>query len=271
MTIESKSADKSNFIAFLNKFGFHFPKEHGFTVILLYSVLIGLSLSFKHNIDWVSSIITLFFVLGILFSNTAIMELVKTKFKSIHIIPPLLVTILGVITFLIDLSWYNLVIFSTLTGFFFLWLMMNIFNRGHTTEEFIVGTLTLTFFIPVFFLNTTIELISDLEFIWLIAIWWLSSCFTIQMSLYVQIVRKKQTLGKFTLSWILYLISLIPFYFLNILSPITGIVLIEPSFFILKLRLENNIPIKPKFKKIGRLLTLKLMIFFMLLTLSVYL
>jgi hypothetical protein len=146
-------------------------------------------------------------------------------------------------------------------------------NRAHTTDELIIGTLALTLLIPLIYINTTSALVilSSEDFFWIMAIWWLVSGFTSQLILYVQFVRRKLRLELYALSWLIFIITLIPVYYFQLLPIVTLAVLIEPTFFILKLQLTKpKLPKKPKFKQIGRLLTVRLILYVILLGIVVY-
>ncbi len=252
--------------------GLHLPKEHGFSVIFLCSIIIGTILSFQYKIDYIGLALSIIFGLIIFLSNTSIILLVRSKFKKIHIVPLILIG-LGAITLLfhkfID---HNIMIFF-ITGFFFIvWMIINYFNRGHSTDELVIGAMTLTFFVPLIFINSIdYHYMTDYLFISMILIYWLVTGFTTQLILYVQYVRKLLSLEDFAYIWLCFLVSLAPFYFFTLIPIKTILVLIEPTIFVLWLYLKKPIlPDKPVFKKIGKILTLRLAIYIVILTIVMY-
>lgn len=259
--------------------GFHLPREHGFSVIILCSVLMGVILSFTSVIDYLGLIVSVLFALVVFFSNTSIILFVKSKFKKIHIIPMLIIIILGFSLLLYKFEIYNIVIFI-LTGFFFVvWMVLNFFNRGHTTEELVIGSMTLTLFTPLIFVNTVnFYYITDFLFVWIMLIYWLITGFSVQLILYVQYVRKLLSIDDLYFIWACFIVSLIPFYYLGLVAntvPLldikTAIVLIEPTIFLTYYYLKKpHLPDKPVFKKIGRTLSVRLIIFVVLLTIAIF-
>lgn len=248
--------------------GLHLPKEHGFSVIFLCSVIIGTILSFKYPIDYVGLFLSIVFGLLIFLSNTSITLLVRSKFKKIHVVPLILIGLGAILLLYHKFIFHNILIFL-LTGFFFLvWMIINFFNRGHNTDELIVGSMTLTLFVPLIFINTIdYHYMTDYLFVYMLLIYWLVTGFTTQLILYVQYMRKLLSLDDFAFIWFCFLISLFPFYALSILELKTLLVLIEPTIFILWLYIRKpELPDKPVFKKIGKILTLRLGIYIVILT-----
>ena len=258
---------------------FHFPKEHGFSVIILCSVAIGIILSFTTVIDYVGLVLSVLFALVVFLSNTSIIQLAKSKFKKIHVIPVVSIIILGIILLAYNTESQNIFIFIV-TGFaFIIWLILNILNRGHTTDELVIGTLTLTLFTPLIFINAIDSYyMTEFLFVWIMLIYWLVAGFCVQLILYVQYVRKLFTIDNLIFIWLCFLVSLIPFYYLGLISqtiPLlsikTIIVLIEPTIFLSWLYIKQpSLPDKPVFKKLGKVLSARLLIYILLLTIAVF-
>lgn len=248
--------------------GLHLPKEHGFSVIFLCSILIGIILSFQYPINYIGVLLSLIFVSIILLSNSSVTLLVRTKFRKIHLIPLILIALFGFVLLFYNFSLNNILVFF-ITGFFFVvWMILNYFNKGHSTEELVVGSMTLTLFVPLIFLNAiNYNYNEDYIFLSIFLIYWLVTGFTSQLILYVQYVRKILSLEDFSFIWLCFLVSLIPFYFLSLLELKTVLVLIEPTIFVLWLYIKKpELPDKPVFKKIGRILSLRLVIYIVILS-----
>jgi hypothetical protein len=252
--------------------GFQLPKEHGFSVIFICSVIIGLILPFKYNLDYIGIFLSLLFAITVFFSNTAIILMVRSKFKKIHIFPNLSITIFGVFLLFYKLIDYNILIFFICGFSFLVWMAMNAINRGHTTDELVVGSMTLTYFVPLIFINgIDHHYMTDYLFVWIMMIWWLVTGFTSQLILYVQYVRKLLSLDDFVFLWACFITSLIPLYYFAFLDIKTIIVLIEPSIFVINLYIKNKpLPDKPIFKKIGKILTLRLFIYIIVLSFAIF-
>ena len=252
--------------------GLHLPKEHGFSVIFLCSILIGIILSFKYPINYIGILLSLILGLIILLSNKSVTLLVKTRFRNIHLIPLVLIALFGIILLAYNFSLNNILVFSV-TGFFFIvWMALNFFNKGHTTEELVIGSMTLTLFVPLIFLNAiNYDYNQNYIFLWIFLIYWLVTGFTTQLILYVQYIRKILSLEDFSFIWLCFLVSLIPFYFYLLLNIKTILVLIEPTIFVLWLYLTKpELPDKPVFKKIGRILSVRLLIYVLILSFVIF-
>ena len=259
-------------IQFFFDSGFHLPKEHGFSVIFLCSVLIGIILSFQYPLDILGLILSLLFAFTIFSSNTSISLMVKTKFMKIHVIPVLLIGSISLALLLYKLIDHNILIFFVTGVFFIVWMILNFMNRGHTTEELVTGSMTLTLFVPLIFINSIdFHYMTDFLFIQMMFIFWLVAGFTTQLILYVQYQRRMLSLEDFAFIWVCFLVSLLPFYFYSLLALKTIIVLIEPSVFVTWLYLKKpELSDKPVFKKIGKLLTIRLLLYIFLLSFVTY-
>lgn len=258
----------------MSDLGFHLPKEHGFTVIFICSIIIGILISFKHPVDLLALSLILTLAIIIFFSNTSIIQSVKSKFHTIHIVPFILIAIFTIITLLRNPTLFNLILYLIMGVFFISWMLLNFMNRGHTTEELVIGTLTITLFVPLLFINTTYISFQFTQtlFIWILAIWWLVSGFTSNLILYVQYMRRKLSLLQYNLSWLLFILTTLPFYYVQIIPLSTIIVLLEPTLFIIVLTIQaKKVPVKPVFKKIGQILTFRMIFYILLLSIIVYL
>ena len=251
--------------------GFQLPKEHGFSVIFLCSVLIGIMLSFQFPIKIIGLLISILFSIIVFLSNTNIILLVKSKFRKIYVFPVFLIALFSLILLFYNSFDHNIMIFF-LTGIFFcVWMILNFMNRGHTTEELIVGSMTLTLFIPLIFMNSVDIQFTDYVFIRILLLYWLVSGFTTQLILYVQYIRKQLSLDDFVFIWLCFLVSLIPFYYFTLLDVNTIVVLIEPTLFVGWYYIKKpELPDKPVFKKTGKILTFRLLLYVILLTLVTY-
>ena len=260
-----------NFQVFFDS-GFHLPKEHGFSVIFLCSVLIGTILSFEYPIDYIGLLLSFLFSLVIFLSNTSIVLLVRSKFRKIHPVPLILIVITAFLLLYHKFFDLNILIFF-ITGFFFMvWMVVNYFNRGHTTDELVIGSMTLTLFVPLIYVNAIdFHYMTNYLFISMLLIYWLVTGFTTQLILYVQYVRKLLSIDDFVFIWLCFIVSLIPFYYYQFIAIQTIIVLIEPSIFIGYYYITKpELPDKPVFKKIGKILTIRLILYVILLSLAYF-
>ena len=252
--------------------GLSLPKEHGFSVIFLCSVVIGIILSFKYQIDFIGLFLSILFGIIIFLSNSSITLLVRTKFRKIHIVPLILIILLSILLLYHKFIYHNILIFF-LTGFFFVvWMVLNYFNRGHTTDEIVLGSMTLTLFVPLIFINAVdYHYMTDYLFISILLIYWLVTGFTTQLILYVQYIRKLLSLEDFSFIWVCFIVSLIPFYYFSLLSLKTALVLIEPTIFVgWYYFTKPTLPDKPVFKKIGKILSLRLILYIIILSFVVF-
>ena len=132
--------------------------------------------------------------------------------------------------------------------------------------------MTLTLFVPLILFNSiNYDYNRSYLFLWVFLIYWLVAGFTAQLILYVQYVRKELSLDDFVFIWVCFLVSLVPFYYFTLLDPYFILVLIEPTLFVLYLYIKKPVlPVKPVFKKIGRVLSLRLLLYLILLSIDVY-
>lgn len=257
--------------------GLQLPKEHGFSVIFLCSVLIGLILSFKYPIDYLGLTLSILFVLIVFLSNSSVELFVRTRFRKIHILPIVLILLFAILLLGYNSNLEKDLTFFITAFFFMVWMAVNYFNKGRTTEELVIGSMTLTLFVPLIFFNSiNYSYNRSYLFLWVFIIYWLVTGFTAQLILYVQYIRKILSLDDFVFIWLCFLVSLVPFYYFTLtsftlLDPYSFLVLIEPTIFVLYLYFKKpELPDKPVFKKIGRILSLRLLLYLVLLSIVVY-
>ena len=167
--------------------GLQLPKEHGFSVIFLCSVLIGIILSFKYQIEYVGLALSVLYGLIIFLSNSSIELFVRTRFKKIHVIPFVLIIVFALLLIFYDNNLEKNLSFFNIKFFFVIWMAMNFINKGHTTEELVIGSMTLTLFVPLIFFNSiNYDYNRSYLFLWIFLIYWLVTGFTTQLILYDQ-------------------------------------------------------------------------------------
>ncbi|MFQ5977783.1 MAG: hypothetical protein ACE5OZ_06635 [Candidatus Heimdallarchaeota archaeon] len=253
----------------LQRLGFEFPREHGLTMIWLSAIILGTTLSLLEDFKIEGLILALLFSIIVLLSHGSIRKSVKTRFSENSWTPGLFVLIFSISLWLWRPTWQMISVFLLLGSLFGIWVVLAQRKHYQHTGTLIIGSLDLSLLFPLI-LVSSIARIDETRFFEILAIWWLFAGMTVLLIMHVQRVRNKVALGTPFVTWLIFLLSFALLFLNSLLEPLLVLALVEPTLneIIQLLKSRKPVSARPRLKRIGLVITIRLFLFITIILLS---
>ncbi len=247
------------------------PREHGTTVIWFGTLIFSIILIISQEMDYTTFSLNLIWLILVLATVDPLMDFVKRKRKNFPVLNTFMM--MSILLVIIYLKFSFELIYSLIPSslMFLGWCLTAFRKKILDTVEIALGAATLSLLIPFVVISSTTLINSS--FGELLFISWLYAIVSVLLVLHVDFKRKKISKNVITTFWFIMLGVTALFWWLIAPGWAYFLALVEPTFSTVYNHItfkdiqDNNISLK----KIGRIVSLRLLIFIIVASIVYYL